>query len=60
MVKKRRSINAVRICEKHRIILRTIDTKTQIGKKKEVTKNSGENRKWTRKRIVKSAIENWN
>jgi hypothetical protein len=37
--KRRRSKSAGRTCEKHRIILRTIDTKTQIGTKKERTRN---------------------
>jgi hypothetical protein len=38
--RRRRSKNAGRICEKHRIILRTIDiTKTQIGTKKGRTRN---------------------
>jgi hypothetical protein len=37
--KRRKGKNAGRICEKHRIILRTIDTKTQIGTKKERTRN---------------------
>jgi hypothetical protein len=32
---RRRSKNAGRVCERLRIILRTIDTKTQIGTKKE-------------------------
>jgi hypothetical protein len=32
---RRRIKNAGRICEKYRIILRSIDTKTQIGTKKE-------------------------
>jgi hypothetical protein len=56
--KRRRSKNAGRICEKQRIILRTIDTKTQIGTKKEQTRNDEGNRKWTRKRITKTANEN--
>jgi hypothetical protein len=50
--------NAGRICEKHRITLRTIDTKTQIGTKKERTRNDKGNRKWTRKRITKTANGN--
>jgi hypothetical protein len=37
--RKIRSKNAGRICEKHRIILRTINTKTQIETKKERTRN---------------------
>jgi hypothetical protein len=55
---RRRSKNVGRICEKHRIILRTIDTNTQIGKKKERTTNDEGNRKWTKKRITKTANEN--
>jgi hypothetical protein len=47
--RRRRSKNAGRIFEKHRIILRTIDTKTQIGKKKRPTRNDEGNHKWTRK-----------
>jgi hypothetical protein len=42
--KRKRSKNAGRICDKHRIILRTIDIKTQIGTKKERTKNDAGNR----------------
>jgi hypothetical protein len=41
----RRSKNAGKICEKHQIILRTIDTKTQTGTKKEQTRNDEGNRK---------------
>jgi hypothetical protein len=37
--KRRRSKNAGRICEKHRIILLAIDTNTQIRTKKEQTRN---------------------
>jgi hypothetical protein len=55
---RRRSKNAGRICEKHRTI--HIDTKTQIGTKKELTKNDEGTRKWTRKRITKTANENLN
>jgi hypothetical protein len=36
---KRKSKSAGIICEKHRIILRTIDTKTQIGTNKRTNKN---------------------
>jgi hypothetical protein len=32
--------------------------KTQIGTKKEQTRNDEGNRKWTRKRITKTAYEN--
>jgi hypothetical protein len=32
--RRKRSKNAGKRCEKHRIILRTTDTKTQIGTKK--------------------------
>jgi hypothetical protein len=46
------------LVEKHRIILRTIDTKIQIGTTKERTRNDEGNRKWTRKRITKTAYEN--
>jgi hypothetical protein len=55
--KRRRSKNAGRICEKHRIILLAIDTNTQIRTKKEQTRNDEGNRKWTRKRITKTANE---
>jgi hypothetical protein len=54
----RKSKNAARICEKHRTILRTIDTKTEIERKKERARNNEGNRKWTRKRITKTANEN--
>jgi hypothetical protein len=56
--RRRKSKNAGKICEKHRILLRTIDTKTKIGTKKEQTRNDEGNRKWTRKRITKPANEN--
>jgi hypothetical protein len=46
--RRRRSKNAGRICEKDRIILRTIDTKTQIGTKKERTLSTKE-MKWKEK-----------
>jgi hypothetical protein len=37
--RRKRSKNAGRICETHRILIRTIGTKTQIGTKKERTRN---------------------
>jgi hypothetical protein len=40
------------------IILWTKDTNTQIGTKKERTKNDEENRKWTKKKIRKTTNEN--
>jgi hypothetical protein len=56
--RRRTSKNAIRVCEKHRITLPTIDLKTQIGTKKGRTRNDEGNRKWTRKRITKTANEN--
>jgi hypothetical protein len=53
-----RSKNSGRICEKHRVILRTIDTKTQIETKTERTRKGEGNCKWTRKRIKKTSNEN--
>jgi hypothetical protein len=44
MGERRRNKNACRICQKHRIILRNIDTKTQIGIKKERPRNDEGNR----------------
>jgi hypothetical protein len=55
--RRRTSNNAIRVCEKHRITLQTIDLKTQIGTKKEQTRNDEGNRKWKRKRITKTANE---
>jgi hypothetical protein len=52
--RRRRSKTAGRICEKHQITLRTIDTKTQIGTKKERRRNDQRNRKWTRKRVTRN------
>jgi hypothetical protein len=43
--KEKRSKNAGRFCKNHRIILRTMDIKTQIGTKKERTRNDNEDRK---------------
>jgi hypothetical protein len=51
--RRRRSKNAGTIHKKHRIILRTIATKTQIGTKKERTRNNEGIHKRTKKRINK-------
>jgi hypothetical protein len=58
MTKEVWSKNVGRICEKHWIILRTIDTKTGIGMKKERARNDERNSKWTRKWITKISNEN--
>jgi hypothetical protein len=46
----------VEYVKKHWILQWTIDTKTQIGTKKERTRNGEGNRKWTRKRITKRRL----
>jgi hypothetical protein len=54
---RRWSKNAARIYEKHQILLRAIDSKTQIGTEKKRTRNDKTNCKWTRKRITKITMK---